>query len=119
MFDGGPEDLSEFLQALKTLGVSARRGGRFLTLSFGGTKADRMTEIAARYGTPLKLALGDAPNDREMIEAADHGVIVTNPHGAPLPCLPGETAGRIHRTAAPGPEGWNTAVLDLLDVLDL
>lgn len=115
----GPEDLYEFLRALGKLGVAGRRGGRFLTLSFGGSKADRMAEIAARYGNPPRLALGDAPNDREMIEAADHGVIVTNPHGAPLPRLPGEAIGQIRRTTAPGPEGWNTAVLDLLDTLGI
>jgi mannosyl-3-phosphoglycerate phosphatase len=118
LWHGGPEDLYEFLHALERLGVVARRGGRFLTLSFGRSKADRMDEIAARYGNPPRLALGDAPNDREMIETADHGVIVANPHGAPLPPLSGEKAGRIQRTTAPGPEGWNTAVLELLDTLD-
>lgn len=118
LWHGGPEDLYEFLHALERVGVVGRRGGRFLTLSFGGSKADRMDDIAARYGNPPRLALGDAPNDREMIETADHGVIVANPHGAPLPPLSGEKAGRIQRTTAPGPEGWNTAVLELLDTLD-
>ena len=119
LWQGGPEEHYDFLQALGQLGVTGRLGGRFLTLSFGGSKADRMDEIAARYGDPPRLALGDAPNDREMIEAAEFGVIVANPHGSPLPPLPGEKTGRISRTTAPGPEGWNAAVLDLLDTLDI
>ncbi|SDL29654.1 HAD-IIB family hydrolase [Aliiruegeria lutimaris] len=119
LFYGGPEDLDAFLRALGKLGVKARRGGRFLTLSFGGTKADRMDEIASGFGNPPRLALGDAPNDVEMLEAADHGVIIANPHGADLPRLPGEAAGLIRRTALPGPLGWNSAVLDLLYQMDL
>lgn len=119
LFYGGAGELREFLRALGKLGVEARRGGRFLTLSFGGTKADRMDEIAARFGNPPRLALGDAPNDVEMLEAADHGVIVANPHAAPLPLLPGEAAGLIRRTPQPGPAGWNAAVLDLLTQLNL
>lgn len=119
LFFGGPADLAEFLRALGKAGVHARRGGRFLTLSFGGTKADRMDEIAARYGNPPRVALGDAPNDVEMLEAADYGIVVANPHGAPLPPMTGEAAGLIRRTALPGPLGWNSAVLDLLFQLDL
>ena len=119
LFFGGSGDLSEFRRALGKLGVRARRGGRFLTLSFGGTKADRMDEIAARFGNPPRIALGDAPNDIEMLEAADHGVIIANSHGSELPPLPGETAGLIRRTALPGPTGWNSAVLDLLYQMDL
>ena len=104
-----------FLDALQARGVSAREGGRFLTLSFGGTKADRMAEVIAHYRPAQTIALGDAPNDIEMLEAADIGVIVSNPHHAPLPHLHGEEAGRIIRTDRPGPAGWNLAVLALLD----
>lgn len=118
LWHGGPKELREFLRVLGKQGVTARRGGRFLTLSFGGTKADRMDAIASRYGSPARLALGDAPNDVEMLEAADYGVIVRNPHGQTLPPMLGEAAGLIRRTAEPGPTGWNAAVLDLLWELD-
>ncbi|WP_116133649.1 mannosyl-3-phosphoglycerate phosphatase [Tropicimonas sp. IMCC34043] len=119
LWKGNAAMLASFRTSLAALGISARHGGRFLTLSFGGTKADRMAAIAARYGTPTSLALGDAPNDAEMIAAATHGVIVANPHGTPLPALPGEATGQIRRTAAPGPEGWNDAVTALLDEMNL
>ncbi len=78
-----------------------------------------MDEIAAEYGNPTRIALGDAPNDAEMLEAADHGIILFNPHGTPMPPLAGERAGLIRRTSLAGPVGWNAAVLDLLYQLKL
>ena len=111
LWSGDPETLAAFLTALAPQGIRARRGGRFLTLSAGGTKADRMAEIAAELGATRTLALGDAPNDREMLEAADAGVVVRNDRAPPLPPLAGEADGRITRTEAAGPEGWNAAVL--------
>lgn len=105
---------ARFQALLAERGISARRGGRFLTLAFGATKADRMREIAARLDLPFKVALGDAPNDVEMLEAADVGVIVANPHREPLERLRGEDAGHIIRTEKPGPDGWNTAVQQIL-----
>lgn len=112
----GPEAaLAPFLAAAEQAGLHHRRGGRFLTFSLGGTKADRMQALIARFAPRLTLALGDAPNDTEMLTAADRGVIVANPHGAPLPALPGEAEGRITRTTRPGPHGWNAAVLALID----
>lgn len=114
LWSGDDTGLDAFLAELRAQGIAARRGGRFLTLSFGATKADRMGEVARGYGASDTLALGDAPNDVEMLEAATAGVIVRNDHATPLPRLDGEAAGRIGRTDAPGPEGWNRAVLDWL-----
>ena len=119
LWSGGAEDRSAFSRCLSDLGVSAREGGRFLTLSFGKTKADRMAEIIRRY-TPLHtVALGDAPNDIEMLQSADFGVVIANHHREPLPVLEGEEQGRIVRTDKAGPEGWNRAMLDLIKRLEL
>jgi mannosyl-3-phosphoglycerate phosphatase len=117
---GTPEQLERFTQLLSQRGVSVRRGGRFLTLSFGPGKAGRMREIVAMISAnpnePVRtIALGDAPNDIEMLEAADHAFIVANPHGEPLRKLAGEADGSISRTQKSGPEGWNEAVLSILN----
>jgi mannosyl-3-phosphoglycerate phosphatase len=121
LWSGTDEERFEFELLLARKGVTARQGGRYLTLSFGATKADRMREIAARYAeggeTPYMIALGDAPNDIEMLETADRGVIVANPHAAPLPELDGESIGRITRTEKPGPHGWNESVLRIIEEL--
>ncbi|EPX76282.1 HAD-IIB family hydrolase [Salipiger mucosus] len=112
---GDESTRAAFLNALAARGISARRGGRFLTLSAGGTKAGCMAGIMRDLDRDTSIALGDAPNDVEMIETADHGVIVRNDAGTSLPQLAGESRGRVRRTTAPGPAGWNRAVLDLLD----
>lgn len=119
VWSGNAAQKERFLQALGRAGVRATAGGRFLTLSFGATKADRMAEVMARYPGAVSVALGDAPNDAEMISAADHGVIVANPGHKPLPVLPVEAEGRIVRTKKTGPEGWSTAVMRLLSELNL
>ncbi|MFW2587986.1 HAD-IIB family hydrolase [Sagittula sp. SSi028] len=107
-----------FVQNLAAQGVSARYGGRFLTLSLGRTKADAMREVCRELGGTVTIALGDAPNDTEMLQEADHGVIVRNDHGVGLPTLDGEATGRIRRTDAIGPAGWNEAILALLNELE-
>jgi len=113
LWRGTPEQRAIFETNLAQNGIFARQGGRYLTLSMGAIKADRMAEIVARFDPkPVTMALGDAPNDVEMIRAADHGVVVMNSHGPGLPALEGEATGRITRTVEPGPKGWNTAVLD-------
>ena len=119
LWTGSEPDLTRFLDAARAAGLTARRGGRFLTLSLGGTKADRMDELLRRYGPRHSIALGDAPNDVEMLERAEVGVIVRNDHAPPLPPLAGEDSGRIRRTESEGPQGWAEAITALLQDLKL
>ena len=119
LWTGSEAELAEFESALAEKGIKARRGGRFLTLSLGKTKADTMSQIAKELGADTTAALGDAPNDIEMLEAADYGFIVKNNDSPGLPLLQGETNGRIRRTAKEGPEAWNEAILGLLAMLGL
>lgn len=119
LWKGDPAGLDAFMTAAQAAGLHARQGGRFLTLSMGRTKADRMGALMARYAPRTTIALGDAPNDAEMLETADFGVIVANPHAPPLPLLRGEGSDRIIRTTAPGPHGWSQAIFALLHRLGL
>lgn len=77
-----------------------------------------MAGIMGDLDRDTAIALGDAPNDVEMIETADYGVVIRNDHGKGIPPLAGETTGRILRSEAPGPDGWNASVLALLARLD-
>ena len=105
--------------------VNAILPGFIATSIFGSSlglsreQADQMAALTDAFAPRHTLALGDAPNDIEMLQAADFGVIVANPHRDPLPPLPGEDIGRITRTTLPGPAGWNGAVLDLIARLNL
>lgn len=108
-----------FLQALDEHGITATRGGRFVTLSFGGNKVERMLELVEQFAAQrddlFVVALGDAPNDAAMLAQADLGILVNNPVG-PAPDFSGMTTrGSIRTTSKPGPEGWNEEILDILD----
>lgn len=70
-----------------------------------------MARIILSFAPRHTIALGDAPNDVEMLEAADQGVVIANPHAAPIPLLKGEASGRIIRMADAGPKAWNAAIL--------
>lgn len=116
IFTGDAQDEAAFVGALAAFGIEGIRGGRFLTLSHGLSKASRMHEVCTHLGAsgPV-VALGDAPNDVAMLQEADIGIVVANPAHAPLPALAGETAGKIVRTTLAGPEGWNQAVLSIIE----
>jgi len=115
---GSEEEKAEFIAAISASDLIAQQGGRFLTLSFGGNKAERMMEIADRYSRygqkPFIVALGDATNDLAMIEQADLGVIIPNPAHAGIPRLAGEATGRIIRAPFAGPKGWNEVITSVL-----
>lgn len=117
LWTGKPDALDLFIATAQDAGLAVQRGGRFLTLSFGGTKADRMDALIARYRPGHTVALGDAPNDVQMLTRADYGIVVRNPGSPGIPPLSGEDTGRIKRTTLDGPAGWAAAVTALMDDL--
>ncbi|MCG7624257.1 HAD-IIB family hydrolase [Epibacterium sp. Ofav1-8] len=116
LWQGDAHQHAAFLAALARHGINASRGGRFLTLSFGATKADQMMKLRQRYRGCFTIAIGDAPNDFDMIAAADRGVVIRNPHSPDLP--PFQHEHRILRTEHSGPDGWYAAVMQLLSDWD-
>ena len=119
LWRGTDADLQAFLAHLASKGLTARQGGRFLTFSFGATKADQLFNIASRFAPAPIMALGDAPNDVEMLESANYPVIVKNTNGAGISKLTEKVEARVLRTQDEGPAGWNTAVLDVMQKLGL
>ena len=110
LFSGNDEEKKRFCTLLEEQGVSSRDGGRFLTLPFGRTKADGLRRIAERFGVQKTIALGDAPNDRDMLLAASQAVVIRNEHAPDMGDIPGALY-----TRTSGPIAWNEAVLALLD----
>lgn len=118
LWTGADPTLQGFLSLLQDKGIFARRGGRFLTLSYGASKADQMRGIVERLGKRVIIALGDAPNDAEMLASAQYAIILPNERGTAMSDL-GTSAAEQIRAAAPGPEGWNDSLGTLLTRLGL
>ncbi|MFY0691677.1 MAG: HAD hydrolase family protein [Paracoccaceae bacterium] len=114
---GSADAYEGFVDAARQAGLSAQTGGRFLSLSFGETKADCLDRLIDRFAPRCSVALGDAPNDLGMLQRADIGIIVANRSGTGVPALPGEATGRIRRTVDEGPKGWAVAMTEILDVI--
>ncbi len=113
LWTGDDAGLKRLARECAAHGIKAQQGGRFLTLGFGHTKASRVDDVRRALAAEMIVALGDAPNDRDMIAAADMGVVVPNPAG-PAPNGFGPDANIIH-APAPGPAGWAGAVTTILD----
>lgn len=95
------------LEHLQDSGLSAMPGGRFLTIQPAGIdKAQGAVELLNSFraggNRPRVIALGDAPNDRQLLEMADHAVCLPGPHALSekVSCL---------RARNGGPSGWMEA----------
>lgn len=104
--EGDPAALAE---PLAEQGFQMTRGGRFFHVLGGCDKARAVAALAETLGDPETVALGDAPNDIGMLQAVRYPVLMPSRHLETLrQALPNA---RI--APAPGPEGWNRAVLEL------
>ena len=111
-------DMEPFLAALAEHGLTAAQGGRFLTVTGPCDKAqsmDWMTRALFPDTRPRVIALGDSPNDAEMLNAADVAVVVLSDRSESLQISgPATTI----RTQKRGPGGWADALLPILADLD-
>ena len=101
-------------------GLRLLAGGRFLHARGVFDKADGARFLLSKYqeqnqahgdGPLVAVALGDSPNDQQMLEAVDIPVVIrgVNSEQVQLP-----SAKHAMRSLKPGPEGWNECVLNLL-----
>ncbi len=90
------------------------RGNRFLHLQGSHSKGDVVLRLAALAppGPRVVLACGDAPNDAELLAAADVAVIVPadgGPNAELVRLVPGARVAPL-----PHGRGWAAAVMDLV-----
>ena len=112
------------LEGLKLLAAQQQlfitQGGRFYHLMGKGNKQTALQKVLdAAYSSsdPVTIALGDGPNDAEMLGFAEYGVIIPNPSGASVSVA--EAKGEIVQATHAGPAGWNAALHTILDELGL
>ncbi len=104
-----------FRESLAAAGLDLVRGGRFWhVLPTGRDKGTAVRLLVAdharRTGTaPRTIGLGDGPNDTALLDAVDLAVVVRGHGPAPGP-LADDRPERVHRTIAPGPQGWAEGV---------
>lgn len=102
---------------LAGLGLRLSRGGRFWHLHGDvdkGRAMRRLTGWLAEKAGPLRvIGAGDSAVDRPLLEAADVAVAIPRPDGSFDADLCAGLANLV-KAPAPGPEGWNRAILETL-----
>lgn len=115
----GPKSLeTEIRSAAIQRGLDVVRGGRFWHLIGHAGKGKAVSILLAafrrRYGDLVTIGFGDSPNDFSFLQLVDVPVVLGT-------ALMTESAlslpEKAHRYDAPGPKGWNQAVLDILATL--
>lgn len=119
LWHGNRDDKEEFIRAIQQLGGHVLQGGRFLHVGDNVNKGKAMQWLKELYQTlnPEQqietIALGDSHNDIDMLERADHAVIIASP-SHPAPEL--NRAHNLIQTTRYGPQGWADALIRLLDI---
>ena len=100
----------EFCRLIREHGMRTHRGGRFLHV-LGDT--DKGKPLSFFKNDVILIALGDRPNDLEMLREAQIGVIVASSDGYFL-----EAKEPFMRTSQTGPRGWVEAMSHLLNQIE-
>lgn len=109
--------LQTFSARIAEMQLRCVRGGRFVHVMGQFDKADAVARLVSLYAQKyigkrvVTVALGDGPNDLQMLADVDIAVVVKGKHSYPMPLA---SPFRIVRTSVPGPAGWNQAILDIL-----
>lgn len=112
------ERLNEFRAQLQRRGLRLVAGGRFLHVMGAFDKADGVRWLSERFQRQhpgeqwLTVALGDGPNDSDMLAAVDCPVIIRGARSDEI------TLARdcpVMRSNARGPAGWNECVTQILN----
>ncbi len=108
--------LAQFRALLEKEGLRLIKGGRFDHVIGETNKARACRKLLKLYHThqsvtPRVVALGDSPNDLEMLQLADDAVVIRRHDGSYMPYT-GDN--RVTHTEKIGPAGWNEALQEIL-----
>jgi mannosyl-3-phosphoglycerate phosphatase len=115
-FAGDDDALARFQSALAARGLSAVRGGRFVSVQGRTSKGKAVRHLLTLYAAASQepvtsVALGDSENDRSMLMAADIAIVVPRP--APRRPLSLDHP-RLVRPSRPGPAGFCAGIEQVL-----
>ncbi len=108
------EGTHNLLLAIEKRGRQWTRGDRFYHITGGNDKAKAAERLTALYRKEHRkittVGLGDGHNDIAFLSAVDTPIVIRSPYAAVLKkAVPNSLV-----TRAPGPHGWNEAILDVL-----
>ena len=106
---------ARFKNSLAEYGLTVQSGGRFHHVSSGAAKSAALSYLVGqlRYELgirPTILACGDAPNDLELIDNADHALIFPQRSGGYI----SNNARQVLHASKAGPRDWLHGVQDIL-----
>ena len=116
---GSGDDLERLRDFALQHGYELVKGGRFYHLTNGYDKGQALYWLKQQFmrenpgQSQFAIALGDSPNDLDMLEAADQAILIKNKKAVTLdikPDLP------LIRSTATGPEGWASALTSFLNL---
>jgi mannosyl-3-phosphoglycerate phosphatase len=105
-----PERAAMLLGAIEARGKRWTRGGRFYHITGNNDKGRAVRMLIARYPGARTIGTGDAWNDVSMLSAVDVPIALPSPDLDRIR----EAVPAARVASAPGPEGWNAALLELL-----
>jgi len=115
--EGGSDAAAAISREATRRGLLVTRGGRFHHLTGRTDKGEALRRLIEVYAAGRRLfrtaALGDAANDLSMLQTVDRPIVVPLADGRLDPALAAALP-QAERAPAPGPVGWNEAVLTLL-----
>lgn len=120
LWPGDQDSLSRFLRRVERSGLLAVQSGRFLHVTGETDKARAMAVLRADYQRHVSghrftaIALGDGPNDLEMLRTADIGVVLPRADGS---YVAPETAPHLRHASQPGPAGWSETMFEIMEEL--
>jgi mannosyl-3-phosphoglycerate phosphatase len=112
-----PAARSRLFDALHKAGLRCTRGGRYYHVTGVADKGLAIRTLRSLYaqawGNVLAVGLGDSLNDLSLLQEVDIPIVVRNPAGgAATRLLRMVPTARL--TNAPGPSGWNEAILEVV-----
>ncbi len=116
IFKGSAAKLKTLMARIKSMGLNITQGEFFHLM--GNTNKGMAVEILKglyirEFGDITTAAIGDNLNDLEMLERVDYPIIVKKPDGRYERRI---KIKNLIKADGIGPEGWNRAVTELLDL---
>ncbi len=117
LFEGNDKQIPKLKRRIRAKGFNYTQGEFFHIM--GDSDKGRAVEIlktlyADEFSEIATVALGDSLNDLEMLRAVDYPVVVQKKDGSYDKSF---SSWKLKRANGIGPDGWNRAVIDLLETL--